>query len=114
MVGLVTVAKIMNGAGAVVGKTESVYDEAGRSPGQRGFVTTSKAWDKLGIDNSSFISTQAKFDVHGNQTEATDEVYDLYGLRNNPQCLSHLGNFADTRSRRNLWLDDGVCHDDRI
>ncbi|HMM81501.1 MAG TPA: RHS repeat-associated core domain-containing protein [Pyrinomonadaceae bacterium] len=75
--GLVTVAKVKDGSGTVVGQAETAYDESGRSPGYRGNPTTAKAWDSTkGASTSpgSYIATHAKFDSYGNQYEGTDAL----------------------------------------
>ncbi len=75
MVGLVTASQVKDGAGTIVSRTETVYDESGKSPGYRGNPTTLKVWDSTkGAYTSSgaYISTTAKFDYYGNQYEATD------------------------------------------
>ncbi len=75
MVGLTTASQVKDGAGTVVARSETVYDESGRTPGYRGNPTTAKVWDSTkGIvtNSSAYISTSARFDQWGNQYEATD------------------------------------------
>lgn len=73
--GLVTVSQVKDGAGTIVSRSETVYDESGRSPGYRGNPTTARVWDSTkGVvtNTSAYISTSARFDQWGNQYEATD------------------------------------------
>lgn len=75
MVGLVTASEIRDGAGTIVSRSETVYDESGRSPGYRGNPTTDKVWDSakgLVTNPAAYISTSARFDTYGNQYEVTD------------------------------------------
>lgn len=75
MVGLVTATQVKDGAGTVLSRNETVYDESGRSPGYRGNPTTAKVWDstKGSVTNpAAYISTSARFDAYGNQYESMD------------------------------------------
>ncbi|HWT03934.1 MAG TPA: RHS repeat-associated core domain-containing protein [Pyrinomonadaceae bacterium] len=75
LVGLPTVSVVRNGAGAVVSRSETKYDEGDASPAYRGNPTTARVWDstKGGHDNpSAYIATRARFDAHGNQVESID------------------------------------------
>lgn len=90
MVGLVTVNKVKDGAGAVVAQTETKYDETGSYPiisagtatnwsnpntNYRGNPTTARVWDstKGAVTNSSaYIATHAQFDNFGNQRKVWD------------------------------------------
>jgi len=75
MNGLVTASQVKDGAGTIVSRTETVYDESGRSPGYRGNPTSLKVWDSTkGVvtNTSAYIATRAKFDSNGNRYEATD------------------------------------------
>ncbi len=75
MVGLATASQVKDGAGKIVSRSETVYDESGRSPGYRGNLTTLKVWDSTKgavTISSAYISTRAKFDSYGNRYEATD------------------------------------------
>lgn len=75
MIGLVTASQVKDGAGTVMSRSETVFDESGRSPGYRGNPTTAKVWDSTkGVvtNTSAYISTSARFDQWGNQYEATD------------------------------------------
>ncbi|HMM78707.1 MAG TPA: RHS repeat-associated core domain-containing protein [Pyrinomonadaceae bacterium] len=75
MFGLVTASQVKDGAGTIVSRSETVYDESGRSPGYRGNPTTSRIWDSTkGVvtNTSAYIATHAKFDIYGNQYEAID------------------------------------------
>ena len=75
MNGLVTASQVKDGAGTIVSRTETVYDESGRSPGYRGNPTSLKVWDSTkGVvtNTSAYIATSAKFDSNGNRYEATD------------------------------------------
>lgn len=75
MNGLVTASQVKDGAGTIVSRTETVYDESGRSPGYRGNPTSLRVWDStkgIATNTSAYISTSARFDQWGNQYEATD------------------------------------------
>jgi RHS repeat-associated protein len=76
ILGLATVAKVKDSAGAIVSQSEMVYDEAVYSPAVgRALPTSMKTWDStkgLVSNSSSFLVTRAKFDNYGNRTIATD------------------------------------------
>jgi hypothetical protein len=93
MVGLVTAQTIKDGAGTVVGRIETVYDDVSNYPlitpgspsGQwtapansyRGNPNTAKVWDstKGAVTNSSaYIATHAQFDTFGNQRVGWDAL----------------------------------------
>lgn len=75
MVGLTSISVVTDGAGTVVSRSETGYDDDYYSPGIRGNPTSARAWDstKGGWDNpSAYIQTRAKFDSYGNQYESID------------------------------------------
>lgn len=76
LIGLVTVSKVRDGAGAIVSQSEAKYDETGYSPGKRGNATSSRVWDSTrgNYDNSTtaYLVTRAKYDAYGNVVEKTD------------------------------------------
>lgn len=75
MIGLVTVSTVRDGAGVVVSRGETKYDETDASPAYRGNPTTARVWasTKGSYDNpSAYIATRAKFDAYGNRVEAID------------------------------------------
>jgi RHS repeat-associated protein len=90
MVGLVTTSQVKDGAGTVVSRSETIYDDVANyplitpgSPGQwtgpvtgfRGNPNTLKAWDStkgLVSNSTAYVSTHAQFDNFGNQIKAWD------------------------------------------
>jgi RHS repeat-associated protein len=76
MVGLATSSVVKDAAGIIVSRSEMGYDDTGYSPNiGRGNPTTSRVWDSTkGVvtNPTAYISTRAKFDSYGNQTESTD------------------------------------------
>ena len=75
MAGLMTSSQVLDSASIVVSRTETLYDESGRSPGTRGNPTTTRVWDStkgLVTNSDAYISTSARFDTYGNQYESTD------------------------------------------
>lgn len=77
MVGLITVSKVKDGSGNIVSQSETVYDESGRSPDYRGNPTTGNVWDStkgVSTNSSAYIATHARFDLYGNQYEASDAL----------------------------------------
>jgi RHS repeat-associated protein len=76
IIGLATASVVRDGGGAIVSRSEMVYDDSGYSPNVgRGNPTTARVWDstKGNYDNTNaYISTRARFDTYGNQYESID------------------------------------------
>lgn len=76
ILGLSLTSKIWDGAGNIASQSEMRYDEAGYTPEVgRALPTSSRVWDSTkgsATDTNAYLTTHAKFDVYGNQIEATD------------------------------------------
>lgn len=76
MIGLATSTFVRNGAGEIVSRSETRYDDGDYSPNiGRGNPTNLRVWDstKGNWDNpNAYLATRAKFDIYGNQYETID------------------------------------------